>query len=237
MPGTVGVGRAVEACVIDAEVAVRRWLVTGGAVVVVVLVVGAVVTGLFDDDGDGPIDVSGFAEPAWASAAALTPGGEHDAVTVWRGERSPADDSVTATVLLAVGDPCGAADDAEACLAARADAATYLADAREVWSHQCVMCGTPVMFVEVVDDGVGRFVTPFDVVEFVGGVDTAEEAQLVAGSTRLVRADGDGWRFVDTEIVETCDPIVERTTEYRLDPDGTRHELRSHEQVDRGVCI
>ncbi len=68
-------------------------------------------------------------------------------------------------------------------------------------------------------------------------IDHDREVELVVGQPVWVQPDGDGWRFVDSRLVEICDPIIERTTLYEMAADGQFEEVRFVDESEDGVCI
>ena len=52
-----------------------------------------------------------------------------------------------------------------------------------------------------------------------------------------VRPDGDGWQFVESRLIEICDPLIERTTLYEMAADGEFEEIRFVDESEDGLCI
>ena len=103
---------------------------------------------------------------------------------------------------------------------------------------QCVMCESEPARLVVATGPTALASSPgLEAAVALAPIDRDREVELVVGQPVRVRSDGDGWRFVDSRLVEICDPIVERTTLYEMTADGEFEEIRFVDESEDGICI
>jgi hypothetical protein len=200
----------------------RSWIVVG----VGALVVAGCASATIDRD-DYALPVTALSE--------VTLGRSVTSLTVVEAEVGF--DEVSDVVTTVIGERCAGADDPVACMA---EHDRLLATDPDEWPvvGQCVMCASePARLLVVTGPDGARIVEGPEVAAALAPIDRDREVELVFGQPVRVRADGDGWRFVSSRIVETCDPIVERTTLYAMTADGAFEEVRSVDSTEEDVCI
>lgn len=136
-----------------------------------------------------------------------------------------------------VGDVCAAASDRALCTT---DHDLLLDTDPAGWPSfdQCVMCESePARLLVVTGPEGARIVAERDAAAVLAPIDHDVEVELVFGRRVRVQQVENGWRFAHSVIVETCDPVTERTTFYAMTTDGDISETGFSESSEDGVCI
>jgi hypothetical protein len=166
----------------------------------------------------------------WRPTQGLNPAVDYDALQVYRLDEGP---GLSPYLLDSDGEPCAAATDPDSC-EMLVEAA---AEIRTV--HLTTTSG----------DVVETFADQEELMRFLGTVDTAQEALLVAlfdrktiqcgdsalGSARRV---ADGYEVIVTQVTASCDPLEYSRFLLHVSADGIVTQLRSEVyESSSGVCI
>jgi len=166
----------------------------------------------------------------WRPTQGLNPAVDYDALQVYRLDEGP---GLSPYLLDSDGEPCAAATDPDSC-EMLVEAA---AEIRTV--HLTTTSG----------DVVETFADQEELMRFLGTVDTAQEALLVAlfdrktiqcgdpalGSARRI---ADGYEVIVTQVTASCDPIEYSRFLLHVSTDGVVTKLRSEVyDSESGVCI
>ena len=166
----------------------------------------------------------------WRPTQGLNPAVDYDSLVVYRLDEGP---GLSPYALDSDGEPCAAAADPDTC---------------EMLVEAAAEMGV-VHLTTTSGDVVETFVGQEELMRFLGTVDTAQEALLVAlfdrktircgdpalGSARRV---ADGYEVIVTQVTASCDPLEYSRFLLHVSADGIVTELRSEVyDSSSGVCI